>query len=118
MDTLDSREDAPRVLVHLPNTLRKITGIPSPITVSGHTVRGLVDALDREYPGFRFHLCYETGELRPYINIFLNRENIRYLRGLDTPLPHDATLHIFPSVAGGSPDLKTVCTDMLQEVSR
>jgi molybdopterin converting factor small subunit len=57
--------------------------------------------LEREYPGLGFNLCYETGELRPYVNIFVDREDSRYLQGLDTPVRDGATIHILQSVAGG-----------------
>lgn len=102
MDSRDTRQDEQQTLVHLPGALRKIAANQSRVIATGDTIRALIDALDRDYPGLRFHICYETGELRPYVNIFLNRENIRYLQGLDTPLSHGATLHILPSVAGGS----------------
>lgn len=101
MDAKHAHEEEPQVLVHIPSILRKTVGNQSRVTATAETVRALIDALDRTYPGLRFHLCYETGELRPYVNIFLNRENIRTLHGLDTPLSHGATLHILPSVAGG-----------------
>ena len=106
-NSLDSRESAPRVLVHLPYALRSVVGNRASVTAAGPTVRAVIDALEHDYPGLRFHLCYETGELRPFVNIFLNRVHIRYLEGLDTPLPHDAILHILPSVAGGSHDSHT-----------
>jgi molybdopterin synthase sulfur carrier subunit len=91
----------PPITVFLPGALRAQVGNQSAVTVSGGTVREVIDALDHAYPGLRFHLCYETGELRPFVNIFLHRENIRYLQGLDTPVPPGAHLLIFPSVAGG-----------------
>jgi len=69
--------------------------------VAGRTIREIIDALDQNYPGLRFNLCHETGELRPFVNIFLNRENIRYLQDLDTPVTPGATVHILQSVAGG-----------------
>lgn len=116
-DPLESRETAPHVLVHLPYALRGLVGNQSSLTVAGGTVRAVIDALERDYPGMRFHLCYETGELRPFVNIFLNRVHIRYLQGLDTPLPQDATLHILPSVAGGSRALpiNVISTHVQQE---
>jgi sulfur-carrier protein len=101
MDTPDSRETVPRATVHLAYALRAFAGNQASVRASGRTVRAVIDALEGDYPGMRFHLCYETGELRPYVNIFLNRENIRYFQGLDTPLPQSAVLHILPSVAGG-----------------
>ncbi len=101
MDAKDTQENSPQVLVYIPGILRKTVGNQSRVTATGSTVRTLIDALERDYPGMRFHLCYETGELRTYVNIFLNRENIRSLQGLDTLLTHGATVHILPSVAGG-----------------
>jgi molybdopterin synthase sulfur carrier subunit len=64
-------------------------------------VREIIDALDRDFPGLRFNLCYETGELRSYVNIFVEKENIRYLQGLETVVTTGVTLHIIQSVAGG-----------------
>lgn len=89
------------VTVFVPGPLRARVGNQSLLTVNGHTVREVIDALDQAYPGLRFHLCYESGELRPFVNIFLHRENIRYLQGLDTPIAAGSQLSIFPSVAGG-----------------
>lgn len=71
------------------------------MAVGGSNVREVIDGLEREYPGLRFNLCYETGELRPFVNIFLEQENVRYLSGLDTPVHPGATIHIIHSVAGG-----------------
>ncbi|HCF87036.1 MAG TPA: hypothetical protein DEV72_17775, partial [Ktedonobacter sp.] len=91
----------PTVIVSFPDALRTRVGNHRSVTVAGHTVREIIDALDRDFPGLRFNLCYETGELRPYVNIFLERENIRYLQGLDTPVSAGVTLHVLQSVAGG-----------------
>jgi molybdopterin synthase sulfur carrier subunit len=85
----------------LPQVLHYTTGNRKVVTVSGSTVRALIDALDHDYPGIKFHLCYETGELRTFVNLFLNGKNIRYLQELDTPVHENATIHILPSVAGG-----------------
>jgi molybdopterin synthase sulfur carrier subunit len=89
------------VTVFLPGPLRAKAGNQSMLTVNGCTVREVIDALDQAYPGLRFQLCNESGELRPFVNIFLHRENIRYLQGLDTPIVSEGKLSIFPSVAGG-----------------
>ena len=48
------------------------------------------------------NICHETGELRPFVNIFLEKEDVRWLQGLDTPVHPGATVHIFHSVAGGA----------------
>jgi molybdopterin synthase sulfur carrier subunit len=72
------------------------------VQVTGETVREVIDALERAHPGIRFHICHETGELRPYVNVFVEKEDVRFLQGLHTPVPPGATIHIIHSVAGGS----------------
>ena len=89
------------VIVYFPSVLRPKVDQQAYVTVEGNTVREVIDALEDDFPGLRFHLCYETGELRPFVNIFLQRINIRSLQGLETPVPAEARLHILPSVAGG-----------------
>ena len=89
------------VTVSLPIALRTKAGQRASVTVAGQTVREIITALDHDFPGLQFNLCYETGELRPFVNIFVERENIRYLQGLDTPVSPGARVHILQSVAGG-----------------
>ncbi len=91
----------PRALVILPHALREKVGNRTSVSVRGHTVREIIAALDHDYPGLGFNLCYETGELRPYVNIFVDRENSRYLQGLDTQVRDGVTIHVLQSVAGG-----------------
>lgn len=98
---METETTIPLVQVRFPGALHPRTGSRVSVKVAGHKVREVIDALEEQFPGLRFNLCTETGELRPYVNIFLDRENIRYLQGLDTPLHAGATLHILPSVAGG-----------------
>ncbi|HET8846861.1 MAG TPA: MoaD/ThiS family protein [Ktedonobacteraceae bacterium] len=87
--------------VSLPGPLRAKIGNRTSVMVEGKTIREIIRALDRDFPGLHFHLCYETGELRPYVNIYLNKENIRYLQGLETLVPAGANIRILQAVAGG-----------------
>ena len=80
---MDSQAAIPTATVKLPYVLREKVGNHKSIMVAGTTIREIIDSLEHDFPGLRFNLCYETGELRPYVNIFLNRENIRYLQGLE-----------------------------------
>lgn len=89
------------VTVWIPPGLRGRTSRRTVVQVTGNTVRDVIDHLDQEFPGLRFNLCHETGELRPFVNIFLDREEVRYLQGLDTAIPVGAEIHIMHSVAGG-----------------
>lgn len=91
----------PLITVSLPRVLRAKVNQQATVIVEGSTVREVIEALDQRYPGLRFHLCHETGELRPFVNIFLQRTNIRALQGLETPVSPGARLQILQSVAGG-----------------
>jgi sulfur-carrier protein len=90
-----------QVSVSLPAMLGDRTGNRRTAVTHGSTVREVISTLEEQFPGLRFNLCQETGELRPFVNIFLNGANIRYLSGLDTAITAGASLHILPSVAGG-----------------
>jgi len=89
------------ITVRIPGALLSRAGNRRLLSVRGRTIREIIDALDRACPGLRFNLCYETGDLRPFVNVFLDTENVRYLRGLDTPIPPGSTIWIMHSVAGG-----------------
>lgn len=91
----------PGVTVFFPGALRAKIGNRSSVLAAGRTIREVIDALERDFSGLRFNLCHETGELRPYVNIFLDGENVRYLQGLDTPVRNGAKLYVLQSVAGG-----------------
>src|SRR5437763_17015834 len=97
---MDLPDIVPTVTISFPDALRARIGNRRFVTAAGRTVREIIDALDHDFPGLRFNLCYETGELRPYANILLDRGNIRYLRGLDTPVSTEGTRHVVQSVAG------------------
>src|ERR1700686_1749426 len=62
----------PTIVVSFPDALRARIGHRASVTVAGRTVREIIDALEQDFPGVRFNLCYETGHLRPYVNIFLD----------------------------------------------
>lgn len=89
------------VTVAIPPQLRARTQRQSAVMVVATTVSEAIEALESRFPGMRFSLCYETGELRQFVNVFVNGENVRFLKGLGTPVPAGATIHIFQSVAGG-----------------
>ena len=98
---MEMRAPTSSVTVLLPGVLASRAGGARAVAVDGDTVREVVNALDNTFPGLRFNLCYETGELRPFVNIYVNGRNVRSLQGLETPVPTGAKLHILPSVAGG-----------------
>ncbi|HSG15137.1 MAG TPA: MoaD/ThiS family protein, partial [Anaerolineae bacterium] len=72
----------------------------SQVNVGGATVGAALDDLTGQYPDLRQHL-YDGQELRSFVNIYLNQEDIRYGNGVDTAVGEDDTLMIIPSIAGG-----------------
>ncbi len=72
------------------------------VKVCGATARVAMENLLEQYPALRPHLTNSRGELRPFVNLFLGKENIKDLpKGLDTPLAETDLLLLIPSVAGG-----------------
>ncbi|MGH2371941.1 MAG: MoaD/ThiS family protein [bacterium] len=88
-------------IITLPAPLRARAGHRASVRAQGATVRAIIADLDRQFPGMRAALCEETGNLRPFVNIFLENDNVRDLQGLDTPVNGEVRLHVLLSVAGG-----------------
>ena len=90
------------VKVKIPTPLRGITGNQDMVTTNGaSTLGGAIAELDAQYPGLRERLLDDTGELRRFVNIYLNGEDIRFLDGLGTAVKSGDELSIVPAVAGG-----------------
>lgn len=68
---------------------------------SQSTLSSLIDLVDKQFPGFKDAVCTEQAEVADHISIFVNGDNIRYLRGLDTELKEGDDIHIIPAAAGG-----------------
>jgi molybdopterin synthase sulfur carrier subunit len=89
------------VTVRVPTTLRTLTGGEGEVNVDADTVGKVIAALDGAHPGFRDRLLDEDGSLRRFVNVFVADDDVRYLQGLDTPVPDGETVSIIPAVAGG-----------------
>ena len=81
--------------------LRPHTGGDAEVTVSGATVGESLNALAQEHPGTREQLFSPEGELNRYVNVYLNDEDVRVLKGLETPTSDSDTVVILPAMAGG-----------------
>jgi molybdopterin converting factor small subunit len=88
--------------IRIPTPLRTYTKGHSEITLSGSTVSEAMDDLLVQYPDMKQHVFNEEGTLRPFINLFLDEDNINDLQGLETPLGETDRLMMLPSIAGGS----------------
>ncbi len=89
------------VTVRIPTPLRKITGDKAEIPANGRNVMEVIDALAKSYPELAARLKDDKGGLRRYVNFFVNDEDIRDLKGADTPVKDGDTLSIMPAIAGG-----------------
>lgn len=87
-------------IFRIPTPLRPYSGGNSQVQVSGDTVGDALDDLTGQYPELRQHL-YDGLQLRNFVNIYLNQEDIRYGNGVETTIKEDDTLMIIPSIAGG-----------------
>ncbi len=89
------------VSVRIPTTLRTLTGGQSEVALEGADVRSVIANLDGAHPGLADRLLDEDGNLRRFVNVFVADDDIRFLDGLDTPVPDGAEVAIIPAVAGG-----------------
>jgi molybdopterin synthase sulfur carrier subunit len=87
--------------VRIPTTLRPVAGGRSTVEVEGSTVGEVLKSLDAAHEGFADRLLDEQGNLRRFVNVFVADDDVRYLQGLDTPVPDGETVAILPAVAGG-----------------
>lgn len=87
--------------VIIPTPLRRVTGDEATVEVQPGTVNEIIETLEGRYPGFRARLCDDSGELRRFINIYVDGEDVRFLDSLKTNVPDGAELSIVPAIAGG-----------------
>ena len=89
------------ITVQVPTPLRKLTGNQAEVGVEASTVRELVDGLESAYAGVKEKLVDDAGEIRRYVNIYVNEEDIRFLDGTGTVLNDGDSVAIIPAIAGG-----------------
>jgi molybdopterin synthase sulfur carrier subunit len=89
------------VTVRIPTPLRKLTNELDVVSGDGGTLQACIDSLEQQYPGIKERLCDEGGELRRFVNVYVNGEDVRFQQGLQTPLKPGDEVSIVPAVAGG-----------------
>jgi molybdopterin synthase sulfur carrier subunit len=87
--------------VRIPTPLRKLTAEKDEVNISAVNISALIEELENQYPGFKERLCDESGEVRRFINLYVNNEDIRFLDGKETALNEDDIVSIIPAIAGG-----------------
>jgi molybdopterin synthase sulfur carrier subunit len=89
------------VKVLIPTPLQKFTNNQATIECEGGSIAELMDTLDQACPGIKKRLCDDSGELRRFVNFYVNSEDIRFLDGKTTALADGDEVSIVPAVAGG-----------------
>jgi molybdopterin converting factor small subunit len=89
------------VSVRIPTILRSYTGGTAVVTGAPGTVRQLIAGLDADYPGIGGRLLDDSGQLRRFVNVYVNDDDIRLSEGLDTPVASGGQVSVIPAVAGG-----------------
>ena len=94
--------DEAGVTVLIPTPLRRFTGGDAKVTVTGASVGEVLDALERTYPGIGERLRDDSGQIRRFVNVFVNGQNVRDGDGVETSLSTGDEVGIIPAMAGGS----------------
>lgn len=85
----------------IPGPLRRLSNGEITVDVSASDLAGAITALDARYPGFKDRLLDDGGELRQFVNVYLNDEDVRLGSGLKAPVSEKDEISIVPAVAGG-----------------
>lgn len=88
--------------VYVPTPLRRLTGGQSKVDVQGDTVGALIHAAEAQYPGVAEKVLDGDGNIKRFINVFLNDDEVGSLQGLDTPVSESDKVSIVPAMAGGN----------------
>jgi MoaD family protein len=88
------------IRIHIPTPMRQHTGGKAVVEAAGANVKAALDDLGRQYPAITQRL-FDNGQVRRFVNVYLNDEDVRYLNNLDTPVKDGDELSIIPAVAGG-----------------
>ncbi|HET6675839.1 MAG TPA: MoaD/ThiS family protein [Nitrospiraceae bacterium] len=89
------------IKVRIPTPLRPLTKGQGEVEAKGTSIADMIDSLDTIYPGLKDRLCDDKGELRRFVNIYVNEEDIRFLKGKETSLKDGDEVSIVPAIAGG-----------------
>lgn len=87
--------------VIIPAPLREFTDGESEVSAEGETVSDIIEDLNDQFPGIRERLTTDDGELREFLNIYVDDEDIRFKDDLETTIEEGSDLSIIPAIAGG-----------------
>jgi molybdopterin synthase sulfur carrier subunit len=87
--------------VRIPTPLRKLTENQEVVDAEGGTIRELIDNLEHTYPGLKERICDDKDQIRRFVNVYLNDEDVRFLSESETPVKLGDEVSIVPAIAGG-----------------
>lgn len=87
--------------VRIPTPLRKLTNNEELVEVNATTIGAAIEELQTRFPGIAERLVDEKGEVRRFVNVYVNEEDIRFLKNKETPLKDGDEISIIPAIAGG-----------------
>jgi sulfur-carrier protein len=87
--------------VRIPTPLRKLTKEEEVVPADGGTISEILVSLEKSYPGLSERICDEKGNIRRFVNVFLNDEDIRFLDDKNTTVKEGDEISIVPAIAGG-----------------
>jgi len=90
------------IKVRIPTPLRPMTGGKSEVETQASDIQSMIDSLNGQFPGLKDRVCDEKGEIRRFVNVYLNEEDIRFMQGKATPLKDGDEVSIVPAIAGGA----------------
>jgi molybdopterin converting factor small subunit len=87
--------------VRVPTILRPYTQGASEVSVEGSTLSEVLESLDSSYPGIKARVLDDSGELRRFVNVYVDNDDVRFAEGLQTNIKDGGQVSIIPAVAGG-----------------
>jgi molybdopterin synthase sulfur carrier subunit len=87
--------------IRIPAPLRKLTNDKEMVTSDAGNLAEAIDRLDGDYPGIKDRICDEAGQIRRFVNVYVNGEDVRFLDNVNTKLGPNDEVSIVPAVAGG-----------------
>ncbi len=89
------------IKVRIPTPLRTLTDGLDEVEVEGSTVKEVIENLESNHNGIKERICDENGEIRRFINFYVNEEDIRFLSNQETEVKDGDQISIVPAIAGG-----------------
>ena len=87
--------------VRIPTPLRRVTDGQDKVSADGATLGEIIDSMESQFPGIKARICDDDGNLRNFVNVFVNGEDVRFMDGVDSSTSDGDEISIVPAVAGG-----------------